>query len=201
MDTTLEVAVRNFTQVARDLGLENFFQPFDRNTLKTIQQQIALPDFMIEWYVVAAPKNFEVPSFGNCPILLSPEQLPNALLGYNFNPVTNERISSWNDTWIVFGGEGRYPLIVRTADTLDTDIYYGEVKKRTWQLVSLSSNLEGFLLGLSDYLKLYFEYNSVICNDDGVLLQSFQNNFTKALNARTSTAGRSQIWLNGWLGL
>lgn len=193
MQGTIHTAAHKFKQMVRDLEIAHTLRPAQPEVLAAIEQQLHLPSDMVEWYTVTDPGNMEVPSFGNRPILFCVQELPEAQVGY--------RGVSWDSSWIVFGGEGRYPLIARTAVTHDSSIYYGEVQKQSWHITLLSDNLGDFLLGLASYMHLYVaDYNGSIQDDDGVLLTTFWHDFAALLDQYPGTADRTQAWLQGWLG-
>ena len=68
-------------------------------------------------------------------------------------------------------------------------------------MIPLSNDLEGFLLGVVDYLQLYVgQFSRHVLDNDDMLLATFRDAFTAALDQRPATAGRSQAWLRDWLG-
>jgi|GEM_PF-5613436 len=201
MTTAIRTAALTFSQTVHDLGVAPPFHPAHPDILTDVQRHLRLPPEMIEWYTVAEPNNVEIPSFGNRPTLLRARDLPEAQIGYRGGSTPVSHDPAWDSSWIVFGGEGRYPLVVRAAATHDPTIYYGAIQKRRWHITPLSSNLRDFLFGMTDYVRLYVaDYNNSIHDKDGVLLPTFWRDFAALLDQYPGTAGRTQTWLNGWLG-
>lgn len=100
--------------------------------LATIQQQLDLPAFLVAWYAIASPQDFEIPTLGNPQWLEPPENLADALLGYRYLAHSSEVLPGWDAPWLVLGGEPEYPLIVQTAAAHDTAIYHGQPGEATW---------------------------------------------------------------------
>ncbi len=187
--------------VVQEFSIPGSFRPADPGDLAAVKQQLDLPSDVLDWYLVASPQNISVPTPGNYPRLYGLSELGDAQRGYRSDAITGEVLTSWNPTWIVIGGEGPYPLIVRTANSQDPAVYYGRSEGRAWRLTTLSTNVEGFLLGVADYLRLYVRgYSGEVLDDDGMIKQSFLTDFVRALNQRASTEHRGEEWLKGWLG-
>ncbi|HEU4324420.1 MAG TPA: hypothetical protein VFS21_14800 [Roseiflexaceae bacterium] len=195
-------AALRLARSAQETSFNHLFAPASIEDLEAIRKYLSLSAEMVEWYRTMAPLDVEIPVIGNRPILYAPHELKAIQREYAFDVSTGERDPQWGATWIVIGGEGEYPVIVQSLDTGDRGVYYCEVKKRRWQSCLLSTDLEGFLLGLSDYIDLYTQrYNHCICDDDSVLLPAFAADFSALLDLRPSTYGLGDAWLHGWLGM
>ena len=201
MNNEVKRAAHQLATVAQRFIKGATFQSYQPENLVDMQHSLDLSDSVIDWYCTAAPQNMDIPSFGNVSILLSPDSLERTLQEYRIDFGTGEIEESWNENWVVIGGEGQYPLIVQKAVVNDEMVYYGEPHQYSWRITPLSRDLEGFLWGLIDYIDLYWsKYGGIIYDADSVVLASFENDFTNLLNSRSSTMGLSQHWLKGWLG-
>jgi hypothetical protein len=207
MQNPLAAAALRLAQSAQQTNQGQCFAPLTPAEVEAVKAQVSIPPDLLAWYKTTAPRDFEIPTLGNRPLLHDPTRLAEAQRGYKFHGSTGERLLDWDETWMVFGGEGSYPLVVEAPGLGDSTIFYAEArrgkkKKRSWHLLPLSTNLEGFLLGLSAFIDLYtVKYSGAICDDDAVLLSSFSADFTAALNTQWSTAGRGDHWIHGWLGM
>jgi hypothetical protein len=157
MQIPLIAAALRLAQSAQQTDQGQCFAALTPAEIEVVKAQVAIPPDLLVWYVTAAPRDFEIPTLGNKPLLYDPTRLAEAQIGYNFHGSTGERLLDWDETWTVFGGEGAYPLVVQAPGSGDSTISYAEVKqgkkkKQIWHLTPLSTNLEGFLLGLAAYI-------------------------------------------------
>jgi len=201
MSETLGQAVSKLVQTYQEFRLPGIFAPANAEQLSVIKQKLDLPPSLIEWYSIASPQNVEIPTRSLNLVLNNSDYLNEALIGYRTDAITGEELSDWDSTWLVMGGEGEHPIIIPTNSADDTKIYYAEPTEVAWELKMLSLDLEGFLLGIIDYINLYVgQYKQQIHKEDERLRPEFVADFEIALDQRSSTTGRSQMWLGGLFG-
>src|SRR5258706_1709342 len=210
MDDSLEFAIQKLIATTKELGITAEIPQVETEKLMMIQQSYDLPSDLIKWYSFAEPGVFIIPRPVQNIHFINSNQFEKSLIGYAYTLKTPSNIildKSWPSTWVVIGGESEYPVIVMKESSADKSVYYGEAQNGVWKLNILSNNLEGFLIGISEYSSLYLSkyqgkiYKGKLMDNDYSLDQSFVKDFTEILDANRATVGRGEIWLMGWLGL
>ncbi len=205
----LQEALDRLIDIAGELGSGAAFAPADPGLLEQCRKEFDLPSDLTAWYAKAEPVDFEIPRPIEPVGFSTLRQLANSLEGYAYGIEGNARVmfDSWDDTWLVIGGEDEYPLIMRKARTNDPAVYYAQVDGQQWILTVLSEDLPGFLCGVAEYLRLYkgiyknHIYQGDLWHPAYDLDPDFAAEFSTALEAEPGTAGRAEVWLKGWLGL
>lgn len=84
---------------------------------------------------------------GNPITLYQSERLSWVMHGYNFNPVENKPIESWNESWFLFADEGADPIIVDLTESGEYSTVYRAIHGiGRWEFGPIADSIGQFLL-------------------------------------------------------
>jgi hypothetical protein len=202
MSDSIREASLQLVQIYEHYQLGSNFAPCNPQQLDFVNKELDLSASLMAWYSVASPINVDIPTIGNDIPLYGAEDLKAALSGYRYDGNTGLVLEAWDVSWLVIAGEDQYPVVARTANTNNQSIYLATPSKKIWALHPLSTNLEGFLLGIVEYLELfvgYFRRNLNISDEDDNISPEFFAKLKAALTKNPDTRDFSQTWWQ-WLG-
>lgn len=209
MDASLDYAIRTLVTTSSDLGLTDAFSPAEASLLGLMREELDLPSELVDWYSEAEPNKFEIPRPAENIRLWGVAHLRDSLDGYSYasHAKSEVKLVAWDSSWLVIGGEGEYPIIMKRQQTNDQSVYFGRAVGGKWHLTILSEHLAGFLLGISGYLQLYLGqydqkiYKGRLMDKDYDLDPDFVSAFSSILDRNWATKGHANVWLRDWLGL
>jgi hypothetical protein len=91
----------------------------DRSHIVRLEREFgrALPSQAADYIGRYAPSDrLSLDAVGNPIDLYCSRELSRQVDGYNWNPLTREKIEDWSDTWLLLGDEGADPIIVDLAE-------------------------------------------------------------------------------------
>jgi len=84
---------------------------------------------------------------GNPLGIYSREKLSWRMNGYNYNPVTNEPIDRWDDSWFIFADEGADPVIIKLDENRPhSGVYKAMHGAGKWDFHPIADSVGQFLL-------------------------------------------------------
>jgi hypothetical protein len=196
----VEAAALLLAETYKELKFKGKFKAASTQVLAHVVAQLELPPDLIKWYSVAAPETVKIPAIHKNCLLLDYRKLEDALAGYAYNTRTGQKLTNWNNNWIIIAGENKYPVLIHSAKIADPKIYCAKFSAKKWQLITLSQNLTGFLHGIICYIQLYHSYKQRITDSNDKLYSEFANDFENLLNSHPATIGTYQVWLSDLLG-
>lgn len=90
------------------------------------QGEFPLPSAVVEYFAELGPVDVSVPAYGNPYFLPSLSKLWDHQSGYRTHGITHERLSDWDDDWLVIADEGGDPFIVSRGSGTVLHAFHGE---------------------------------------------------------------------------
>jgi len=106
---------------------------------------------------------------GNPLCIYSREKLSWRMNGYNYNPVTNEVISRWDDSWFIFADEGADPVIIKLNERKTHSVVYKAMHGAgQWDFHPIADSIGQFLVCASavDHALTGFAVDDPIIDDE-----------------------------------
>lgn len=135
------------------------------------QGEFPLPSAVAEYFAELGPVDVWIRGYGNPYFLPSLSQLWSHQTGYRVHGITGERISDWNDDWLVIADKGGDPFIFSCVSGTILHAYHGE---GMWKPTRMFDNLVEMATAIAIVGDIVAAAGDGLTNNDSVILPAYR---------------------------
>ena len=167
-------------KIARDIFEKCFPSNYASQHRNDWKGPILLHQDLIEYYAVFGPLNVSLPAYGNSFYLPRLVDLWKYQEGYRWHGLTKERLTDWNDEWLVVADQGADPFIFSLVTGV---ILFGNHGHGNWQPKKLFNNIETMVTCLATLSSIVISVSGDLIDDQGYIKEHFRQAAKKQLGA------------------